>query len=130
MTKYCIRYHDSILYGYKTVHKKTNSFCYGKYMETRPTENMEPALFDTLLQAKLWVVCHSGFPKIAEYMFQLDEAKADTIIAKGKYKLNRIMLPASALDPSCVGTRWEHDNQKYPLLCELVIDDYPEDIMQ
>ena len=127
MTKYCIIYNDTILHGYKSNHKKSGSFAYGKYIELPGTFSTEPMLFNTPLQAKLWLITRSSFPRVAEYMFQFDEQKVDTLIAKGKYVLSKAFLSVSIMNSSgSKGSRYFHDRKKLPLLCEFIVMEYPE----
>lgn len=123
MTKYCILYHDTLFHAYKSVHKKTGCYAYGLYIGDSTEDENEPMLFDSPLEAKLWLISNSSFPSVKKYMFQINETKADKILAKGKYKLSKVTMLNRSLGIKTSGM-WCPDTAKYPLLCELVVTEY------
>lgn len=125
MTKYCIRWHDNTFFGTKFVHKKSGSFLYHRYISfSKTSEFSDILLFDTPFQAKMWIMSKSSMPKFAEYAFQMTEPMLDKLIAKGKYTLGKAWMRKRDLNTSTCEFSVEHDKQKYPLLCELSIDEY------
>lgn len=87
-------------------------------------DHQEVLLFDTPLQAKLWILSRSTMPKTAEYMFQMTEAMADKLIAKGKYTLGKAYITSKDLIPGSTSERVVYDRKQYPLLCELRVEEY------
>jgi len=117
MSKYCLIYNGSVLFGGKYVHKKSNLWYYNKYIyDVKRTSYNTVLLFDTSLQAKLWVLAHSSFPRFSDYLLSAtSEQQIDRMYLKGKYIFNKANLTISNVS-----------GYQYPMVCEIIVSEYEE----
>lgn len=121
MPKYCLIYNGRVLYSSKAFHKKSGLCQYLRYLyDFQKWESNEVILFDTALQAKLWVLCRSSFPKFVEYAITANsEKQIDKVFLKGKYIFNKVYWEFA-------GTNKLRSKQDYPMVCEIIVSEYEE----
>ena len=116
--KYCLVFNGEILYGFKREHKKYKLWGYDEKIFTynyKSYNNItQIILFETSLQAKLYLLQHSRFPKFSDYVVSnILEDTIDKIYLKGRYKLaNHSRIEDKNRDKHAA------------LLCEIIISEY------
>jgi hypothetical protein len=134
MKKYMITLHGNPFYSDKYTHNKSGVSYYGNFITCHKQGLYEELLsFTSEREAKLWLLTRSSMQGLKEYMYAiacLPEASIDKLIAKGKYKLSKVMMRQCDIDPSNSSMGVSGSTKHYPLLCEFVITEYDDSVLQ
>jgi hypothetical protein len=109
-----------IIHAVKKTHKKSGLWTYDSGFSNCTEDDFEIALFDTKRQAYCWLLQNSSFPKFNLYMSSpsLTDEVLEKLYLKGKYRLSKIAYW------SLTYCGFIEEDDEYPLLCEIIVQEY------